>query len=309
MKLSVKNDKLVSDLNALKSIPSATIPYGDKKMVGKDVYAYYPLSKGNGVKPQDITDNEKGRWIIKKEHKSIIDVVPDNYDFVSNNATELTDIVIVHSIGESLIDVYTPGWTDKKCVRDRLKTLVYTKMQVSVPSDAELQSKWDLLTAEEKSIAVHWFLVGKQEFQEEIVNDDRYWIIQAENYRKWTERVKEQRLHIMEAIVFRRVVDVSHAKQILADLSQIYKDTVIDIDDVTNRVNNKVRIRRMADMYIEGFTSLADDGEAALRDFINSETGTPFEGNGFRNYTYTFRTGHTANSVADELLTVIDSTW
>jgi hypothetical protein len=223
--------------------------------------------------------------------------------------TEVTSIVDIASYGSKAVDPSIKGWSDKKCVRDKLRTAVYTKMQIAIPSDVENPSKWANLDAAEKSIAVHWFLVGKEEFQTEVVNDDRYWVLEAEKYRKWTMDVKDFRLKIMEAIVFRRTVSLADAKQILADLSQIYVDTVVDIDAGTKKLNQKVRIRKMGDMYVEGITSLADDGEAAIKDFVNSEAGTPFASNGFRNYGYAFRTGHDADTVANELLEVINSEW
>lgn len=232
----------------------------------------------------------------------------DNY-VVASNEVEVTDISTVEDMGCKMMSINTPGWIDKKCVRDKLKNLIYTKMQIATLSDIEDQAKWDLLSDAEKSIAAHWFFVGKESFLFEVKNDQRYWDIKSMEYRKWTQDVKEKRLDLMEAIVFRRILDVSDSKQVLADMTQIYLDTVIDIDAVTNKLNQKVRVRRIARMYVEGLTNQADDGEAAIRDYINSEAGTPFATNGFRNLTCTFRGSHTADSVADELLTVIDSTW
>lgn len=240
-------------------------------------------------------------------HPAII--VQDDVTAAPSGYTEITDIEGIAFYGVKAIDPQISGWSDKKCVRDKLKIAIYTKMQVAAPADVEDPAKWNNLTAAEKSVACHWFLVGKESFQLEVVNDDRYWVLEAEKYREWTMEVKDFRLKIMEAIVFRRTVALTDAKQILADLSQIYKDTEVDIDGATKKLNKKVRVKRMNDMYREGITSLADDGESGLRDFVNSEAGTPFENNGFRNYAYAFRTGHTANSVADEIIQVIDSTW
>ena len=63
-------------------------------------------------------------------------------------------------------------------------------------------------------------------------------------------------------------------------------------------------------MYVEGLESEASDGIVALRDYVNSTAGTPFENDGFRNLDVSnFRPNHTPNSVADELLTVIDNQW
>ena len=241
------------------------------------------------------------------KHPAII--VQDDTTSAPLGYTEGNSIEDISYYGLKAIDPKISGWSDKKCVRDKLKIAVYTKMQITSPLDVEDQNKWDLLSDREKSIAAHWFLVGKESFQLEVVNEDRYWVIKAIEYRKWTEEVKTFRLRIMEAIVFRRTSSISDAKQILSDLSQIYVGTIIDIEDSTKKLREKVRVKRMNDMYVEGITSHEDDGEAGLRDFVNSEAGTPFENNGFRDYTYSFRENHTANSVADEILEVIDSKW
>ena len=227
----------------------------------------------------------------------------------SGNEEQVTDIVEFERAGKIIIDSSIQYGRDKKSLREGLKTLVYTKMQIAVPADVENQAKWDLLTAEEKSIAAHWFLVGKDAFQLEVNNNDKYWTIQAANYRHWTMEDRSYRLKLMESLVFRRVLNLQDAKQILADMTQLTKDTAIEIDDVTHLLTSKVRVSRLTRMYIEGLESEEDDGVAALKDYIDSTSGTPFETNGFRNLAYSFRTGHTANSVADELIEIIDSVW
>jgi hypothetical protein len=114
----------------------------------------------------------------------------------------------------------------------------------------------------------------------------------------------------MEALVFRRTNDLGYAKDILADLDQITKDTVIDIDDITKKLNTKVRGKKMTSMYISGLESEENDGIVAIVDYINSTVGTAFEGNGFRGLDPTkFKTGHTPDTVADELLTIVDNEW
>lgn len=236
-------------------------------------------------------------------------IIQDDVTAAPVGYTEVTDIVGISQYGCQGIDPKISGWYDKKCVRDKLSTAIYTKMGVAAPADVEDPTKWNLLTDAEKSIAVHMFIVGKEEFQLEVVNDDRYWILEAEKYRRWTMEVKDFRLKLMESIVFRRTLSLADAKQIIADLSQIYIDTVIDIDGATNKLQNSVRIRKMNDMYVEGLTSLADDGEVALADYLQETAGTPFEGNGFLSYAYTFRTGHTAASVSAEIMKVINSEW
>jgi hypothetical protein len=236
-------------------------------------------------------------------------IVQESAEQAPVNYTETTDIVAVEKNGLLGLNKSHAGWRDKKNLRDILKTLIYTKMQIAAPADVENQSKFDLLTDAEKSVATHWFLVGKESFQLSVVNDDKYWTEEAHQYRLWTEEVKEHRLARMESLVFRRMLDVGDAKQVLSDLNQLAQDTIIDIDDITNVLQTKVRVKRLARMYVEGLGSLAEDGVVGLRDFVDSTTGTPFASGGFRNYNFTFRVGHTADSVADELLEIIDGTW
>jgi len=237
--------------------------------------------------------------------------VQDDATPTPSGYVEVTDIVELERYGVQGIDINISGWYDKKCVRGKLKTAVYAKMQVTAPADVEDQAKFDLLTDEEKSIATHWFLVGKEDFQLEVVNDDRYWSVKAHEYRCWTMAVRQERLEIMEAIVFRRVLDVAYAKGVLADLNQITKDTVIDIHDLTKELVNPVKSKRMTRMYVEGLESEENDGVVAIKDYIDETAGTPFaNGKGFRGLDSSkFRTGHTPDSVADELLKVIDNTW
>jgi hypothetical protein len=236
-------------------------------------------------------------------------VVQDDLIGAPSGFTEISTIKDLKKLGEKSVDISIPGWTDKLCFRAKLKTFVYTKMQIALPSDLENQSNWDRLDAEEKSIAAHFFLVGKESFLLEVVNDLRYWSLEAMKYRHWTQEVRGQRLDIMEAIVFLRIQDVGDAKLILADLNQIAKDTVIDHDDLTKKLNVKVKVKRLGRMYIQGLSDEENDGVVAIGDFINSSSGTPFANNGFRNLPHTFRAGHTVDTVADELLAVMNGTF
>jgi len=230
--------------------------------------------------------------------------MPDGY-------AEVNSIDGVAKYGMMAVNVYTAGWIDKRCVREKLKELVYNKMQVTSPEHIEQEAKWNLLTSEEKSIAAHWFLVTKEDFLLEVVNDFRYWSIMAKEYRDWTMESRRLRLNLMEAIVFLRVSDLSYAKDILASLTQIMKDTVIEVDDVTNVLNSTVRIKRLTRMYVNGLESLEHDGVIAIKDYIDETSGTPFQnGNGFRGLNASkFRLGHTPDTVADELLMIIDGSY
>lgn len=224
--------------------------------------------------------------------------------------TEITDIVDIAKYGVDAININTVGWYDKKCVREKVKTAVYTKMGVTVPADLEDPAKWNLLTADEKSVAAHWFIVGKESFLLEVENNLRYWTVQAMEYRDWTMIARAERLKTMEAVVYLRILDLTYAKGVLADMAQITAGTIVDIDGATNKLNSKVQSKRMTAMYVEGLESEASDGVVALKDYVNSTAGTPFENDGFRNLDVNkFRPNHTPDSVADELLTIIDNAW
>lgn len=236
-------------------------------------------------------------------------IVQDDATAAPTGYTETSDIALVAEHGEANINEKLKGFRDKSSVRSKLKTLIYTKMQIAAPADVEDQAKFDLLTAAEKSIACHWFLVGKESFQLEVINDDKYWTQEAGEYRRWTMESRGKRLNRMESIVFRRLQSVSDAKQVLSDMNQIAKDTVLDFNDITKVLNTKIKVKKLTSMYVEGMESLEDDGVVGLKDYINSTVGTPFENNGFRGLTYTFRTGYTAGSVADELIEIMEGTW
>jgi len=62
-------------------------------------------------------------------------------------------------------------------------------------------------------------------------------------------------------------------------------------------------------MYIEGLADEANDGVVAIKDWIQSTVGTPFETNGFMNLSYPFQAGHTSQSVADEMVAILDGTF
>jgi hypothetical protein len=103
--------------------------------------------------------------------------------------------------------------------------------------------------------------------------------------------------------------NIADAKLILADMNQVTKDTIIDIDGATNKLNQNAPVKRMNAMYVEGLEDELNDGVAAIKDWIQSTVGTPFEDNGFMQLTYPFQSGHTTVSVRDELLSVIDGTF
>jgi len=237
-----------------------------------------------------------------------IQVLPDA-DPAPSGYTEITDIVEANKYGSNAINPNTAGWRDKLCFRTKLKTMIYTKMGVAVPADVDDQAKWDLLTDEEKKIAADLFVIGKESFFLEVENDLRAWTLRAGEYRCWTMNCRRERAELCESILFMRMLNLGDSKQCLADLTQIARDTVITIDDVTDKVSDKVRVKSMVVQYVEGLEDEANDGVVAVRDWIQSTVGTPYENNGFMSLNYPFKGTHTKESVRDEMLAALDGTF
>jgi len=237
-----------------------------------------------------------------------IKVLPDG-DAAPAGYTQIDDIAQAHKFGLSALSEGAPGWGDKLAFRSKIKTMVYTKMQVAAPADADDPAKWDLLSDAEKSIAANLFLIGAEAFFLEVENDLRAWAIKAGQYRCWTQGVREHRAELAEAILFMRMANLGEAKLVLADLTQIALDTIIDIDPITKKTKGKVRVKKLNRMYIEGLEDEEHDGVVAVRDWIQSTAGTPYATNGFMNLGYSFKTGHTAATVRDELLAALDGAF
>ena len=182
-------------------------------------------------------------------------------------------------------------------------------LQVAVPADVDNQTNWDYLTSDEKAIACNYFVVGKEDFFLEVVNDLRHWTVLSGEHRRWTMEARSHRAELAESILFMRMQNLPDAKQCMADLHQIAKDTVIDIDDVTNKVSEKVRVKSLSQQYVEGLEDEANDGVVAVRDWVSSTVGTPYESNGFMNLSYPLKGTHTSASVRDEILSALDGEY
>jgi hypothetical protein len=235
-------------------------------------------------------------------------VLPDT-DPAPTGYSEIVDIEGAYKHGLKAISPEIAGWADELALRSHLKTMVYTKMQVTLPVHVDTQANWDYLTAAEKRIAAHYFFVGNESFLLEVENDDRYWMQKSGEYRTWSQEVRRKRADLAESILFMRMQNVSDAKQALADLNQIALDTYMDIDDVSKTLQNKVRVKKLNTQYIEGLEDEAHDGVVAVRDWISSTVGTPYENNGFMSLTFPFKGSHTSASVRDELLAALDGTY
>lgn len=248
--------------------------------------------------------------IYQEDNESIpaIKVLSDG-DSAPAGFTEITDIVAAYQHGASAISPKTAGWRDRLSFRSKIKQMVYTKMQVTQPADVANQAKWDLLSADEKRIAAEFFLIGNESFFLEVDNDLQGWTLKAGDYRTWTMGARQKRSDLAESILFMRMANLGDAKQTSADLSQISLDTVIDIDDVTKKTKSKVRVKRLNRQYVEGLEDEEHDGVVAVKDWIQSTVGTPYENNGFMNLGYPFKGSHTAASVRDEMIAALDGTY
>ena len=245
--------------------------------------------------------------LYKEDGESIpaIKVLPDG-DPTPSGYTEITDIVEAYNYGSAAIDKNTPGWVDRLCFRTKLKAMIYTKMQASAePTQAE----WDTLTADEKRIAADLFVIGTESYFLEVENDLRCWTVKAGDYRLWTMAVREERADLAEAVLFMRMLNLGDAKQALADLTQITKDTILDIDEGTKKLKSKARVKKLNRQYIEGLEDEEHDGVVAVKDWSQSTVDTPYENGGFMNLGYPFKGTHTSASVRDELLAALDGTY
>jgi hypothetical protein len=225
------------------------------------------------------------------------------------NFTEITDIAEAHKLGLSVVSEITKGWSDKLLFRSKLKSMIYTKMQINIPDDVSNQVNWDRLNFDEKKIAADLFVIGRESFFLEVENDLRNWTLKAGEFRKWSQDARSRRTEIAESIVFMRMLNLGDAKLTLADMNQIAKDTVIDIDDVSKKVRGKVRVKKLNKMYIEGLEDEEHDGVVAILDWLKSTPGTPYQNNGFMNLSYPFKGAHTSETVRDEILSVLDGTF
>lgn len=235
----------------------------------------------------------------------------------STGYTDKTTIENVGKYGEEITRASPiAAWRDKKNVRDLIKTLVYTKMGVAVAADTENDTKYALLTTAEQSVALHWFVLGKESWQLAVVNDDKYWTENAASYRVWTtEQVRRTRLRRMESLIFRRLLYLEQAKDILLTMTQVLEGTPIPLDASSPaKTTSPVRVRTLTSTFVEGVEGTLEDNAGSfvfesLFDYIDSRTGTAFAGKGFRNVTHTFRGTHTAATVANELLDIGKGNW
>ena len=140
-----------------------------------------------------------------------------------------------------------------------------------------------------------------------------FWTQKAVEFREWTTKVRKQRVQRLESLIFRRMLNLEEAKDVLLDMWQVLEGTPIPLD-AENKTTTKIRVKNLKDLFIDGIEGTLEDNARnfvfeSLADYIDSRPGTKFANNGFRNLTYTFRTGHTKDTVADELMDIKDGKW
>jgi len=239
-------------------------------------------------------------------------ILPDS-DSTPEGFIQITDIVDASEVGLSKIKTSQEGFRDKLSYRSLIKDLVYAKMGVTLPEHVGEQAKWDELDDQEKQVACNLFIVKKESFFIEVVNDIKHWDLKAADYRCWSMSARTCRAELAEGILFNRIADPAKSKQLLADLSQIALDTVIDIDDVTKKTKEKVRVKRLNQQYIEGLEDFEHDGIVAIVDWIQSTVGTPYENNGFMSFDgepgYDLEGSNTFTGVRDDMLAALAGTY
>lgn len=87
MKIAVDNALIVQDVAELAAIDHLTLGNGDKRVIENIMYVYY-LNATYGIKP-DSNNGVLGRWVQKAINYDVFEAVPDDYDFASNNKTEI----------------------------------------------------------------------------------------------------------------------------------------------------------------------------------------------------------------------------
>ncbi|MBN4061653.1 hypothetical protein JYU20_00465 [Bacteroidales bacterium AH-315-I05] len=244
-------------------------------------------------------------------------IEPDSYVLVGNES-KVNDILTVEKRGLELVNKETAGWRYKKNVKDKLKSLILTKMNATTDAEKEDDAKYALLDdgsvseKDEQSVALNWFILQKESWRLAKNDDDKYWVDKASEYRDWTQDVRKEMVKRMESLIHLRLLYKVEVKDVLVDMWQILEGTKINLN-ASNETTKKVRILDLRGLFItDGIEGSLKDSAGtfifnALVDFIDSTA--KFAGKGFRNLTHTFRTGHTAGSVADELLTIKDATW
>jgi len=127
MKIAVLNSNFCQDLATLKAIPFLSINHNDKKMVEGSCYEYF-TGATEGITPDDIPADTKGRWVHKGFAHKLCFIVEDNYDFIGNDAKNLTDtdeniILNMDKYGALMIGSFE-NFRDYLCCRTEIKEAI-----------------------------------------------------------------------------------------------------------------------------------------------------------------------------------------
>lgn len=159
-KLKVKNTDIVNTAVDLKALPSST-EHLTVKIMGGDLYRFHHDCIMGDYQADDKAGEFGFYWVISdRSAYKIIGIVDDNYDFVTNNATEITTntvkfylelekrkIVPVFSLAENKIIRYQE--IDQKTGELIASGFTYDSQIFSLSSNA--QANWNALKNQKTS--------------------------------------------------------------------------------------------------------------------------------------------------------------
>lgn len=128
MKLAILNSKYVADEATLKAIDHETVANQESRFLDGKKYVFFQLAS-SGIKPDSIIDeDEAGRWVYKGESNGMCYIVEDDYDFVTNDAKDLSDtpenaIKAFSNYAYSLVGS-AMNFKDYMCLRAEIKSAV-----------------------------------------------------------------------------------------------------------------------------------------------------------------------------------------
>jgi hypothetical protein len=116
MKLAIKTEQLVSDVSALQALNVSGLSDQTMRWVQSEnrVYMYYSLAKAGHVAP----NSGIGFWEKQDPNITVLYIVEDNYDFVANNATDLSSQLATLMAGSWLRNNYVFTYNDINSIAD-----------------------------------------------------------------------------------------------------------------------------------------------------------------------------------------------
>lgn len=101
MKVAIDTNKYLASIQDLIDIDFNVLTTGDIRCINGKVYKYFE-SSDNGIKPDNLSIESRGRWVRQLDINSYYELVDDGYDFITNNKTDVTSITLFNFIGQEL---------------------------------------------------------------------------------------------------------------------------------------------------------------------------------------------------------------